>query len=404
MAMPLSGIRVLDLSRIFAGPYAAQALADLGAEVIKVERPGRGDDMRLYGPPFLADRDGKATCESSYYLAANRNKKGITIDIARSEGQALVLELAAKSDVLIENYKVGDLERYGLDYACVREVNPDIIYCSITGFGQTGPFAHRPGLDALFQAMGGLQSLTGEPDGPPMRAGVIAGDLFASMYACYAILAALYHRDTNGGPGQHIDLGILDATIALTSHRALEYLITGENPPRLGNGTKGSVPSELFRANDGFIMLTASREDDFKRFCAAIDRQDLLADPRFANRDRRSDNREALTGIINEHFGKDTVANWLAKLEEARIVSGPVLSLDQVFAHPQVKHREIAVEIEHPLSGETRVLRNPVHFSQTPISRYDAPPTLGQHTQEILSSLLYRDASQIEALRKAGVI
>jgi crotonobetainyl-CoA:carnitine CoA-transferase CaiB-like acyl-CoA transferase len=404
MTMPLSGIRVLDLSRIFAGPYAAQGLADLGAEVIKVERPGTGDDMRQYGPPFLADKDGRPTRESSYYLAANRNKKGITVDIARPEGQALIRRLAEKCDVLIENYKVGDLARYGLDYESLSKVNPRLIYCSITGFGQTGPLAKRPGLDALFQAMSGLQSLTGEPEGTPMRAGVIVGDLFAGMYACYAILGALYHRDRTDGTGQHIDLGILDAAIALTSHRTLEYFITGELPPRLGNGTKGSVPSQLFRAADGYMMLTASRDDDFRRFSVGIGLPELKDDPRFLDRTLRAENGDELMRILGELFATQPLAHWLEKLEAARIVHAPVLDLKQVFDNPQVKHRGMAVEIDHPVGGPTKVIRNPVRLSKTPIERYEPPPTIGEHTDDVLRGLLGLSEEDVAGLRGAGVV
>jgi crotonobetainyl-CoA:carnitine CoA-transferase CaiB-like acyl-CoA transferase len=404
MNLPLTGIRVLDLSRIFAGPYAAQCLADMGAEVVKVERPLSGDDMRLYGPPFLRDKDGKPTRESSYYLGANRNKKGVTIDLAKEAGQKLVRELAKQSDILVENYKVGDLCRYGLDYESVMVINPAIIYCSITGFGQSGPYASRPGLDALFQAMSGLQSLSGEPEGLPMRAGVIAGDLFAGMYASYAILGALYYRDRNNGAGQYIDLSILDTTIALTSHRAIEYFITGELPPRLGNGTKGSVPSNLFRAADGYLMLTASRDDDFRRFADAIERPDLKDDPRYSTRAARASNGPELMDILAKLFIAQPLAHWMNRLEAARIVFAPVLNFQQVFDDPQVRHRGMSVEVDHPLSGPTRLLRNPVRMSETPLEKYEPPPILGQHTNEVLTNRLGLSEQEIEELRRNSVI
>ncbi|MET0361437.1 MAG: CoA transferase, partial [Sphingobium sp.] len=342
--MPLAGIRVVDLGRTFAAPFAAQMLADLGAEVIKLERKGRGDEIRFYGPPFIQDEAGQDLPLSSYYIGANRGKKSVEIDLTKPGAQQIVRDLAAISDVLIENFKVGDLKRYGLDYAAIRPVNPDLIYCSITGFGQTGPYASRPGTDSVFQAMSGMMSITGEPGQPPTKIGLIISDLITGLYAANGIQAALHAR-ARGAPGQYIDMSLLDVSVAAMSHRAIDYLMTGEVPRALGTSASGSAPAQTFRCRNGLINIQASAEGKFIIFCGVIDRPDLLDEPRFATRALRFSNVAPLEAEINR-----TLADWdLTELYEAlvaaEIIASPIYSVDQCFADPQVQHRGMACTV-----------------------------------------------------------
>ncbi|WP_425930442.1 CaiB/BaiF CoA transferase family protein [Pseudomonas sp. NyZ201] len=407
---PLHNIRVLDMSRILAGPWAAQMLADLGAEVIKVERPGKGDDSRQFGPPFLKDEEGRDTRESSFYISTNRNKKSITCDIAKPEGQALIRDLVAQCDVLLENYKVGDLQRYGLDYASLREVNPRLVYCSLTGFGQTGPYSPRPGYDSIFQAMGGLMSITGLPDdvagGGPMKTGPSLADILAGQYAAYAIQAALYARDVNGAPGQHIDVALLDALIASTSHYASQYLVSGDVPVRRGTEGNGGMPSRMFQCADGGIMIVAGNNEQYARFCAVLGHPELATDERFAEIALRVVNRRILGEVFEPLVAAWKLQDLLAALDAAGVPAGPINDLQQVFADPHVQARGMCVESRHPLAadGKVRLVANPVKFSATPIDRYDAPPVQGAHTESVLGELLGMDSVRIQALRERGIV
>ena len=403
---PLTGIRVLDLSRVFAGPWATQALADMGAEVIKVERPGRGDDSRGLGPPFLPDRDGKDTAESAFYLSANRNKKCIALDLSQPRGQEIIRQFAAKSDVVVENFKVGTLSRYGLDYESVKKINPSVVYCSITGFGQTGPYSHRPGYDTLLQAMGGVMSVTGEadglPGGGPMKVGIIVADIMTGMYATIGILGALRHRERTG-VGQHIDLALLDSQTAALSHQAMYYLISGENPKRVGTSAPAVVPSQMFECADGFIVLVVGNDPQFRRFADAVGHPEWADDERFVTNGLRVRNRAVLVPLLEEIFRRSPKAHWLEKLEAAGIVSGPINEISDVFADPQIAARNMVVEVEHPL-GALKLVANPLRMSETPLNSYDPPPRIGQHTDELLSGLLGLGASEIEELVRAKIV
>lgn len=406
---PLSRIRVLDLSRILAAPWAAQMLGDIGAEVIKVERPGKGDDSRQYGPPFLKDREGKNTAESSFFISTNRNKKSITCDIAKPEGQALIRSLVAHCDVLLENYKLGDLKRYGLDYESLKSINPGLIYCSITGFGQTGPYSPRPGYDSIFQAMGGLMSITGNPDdvpgGGPMKTGPSLADILCGQYASYAILTALYHRDVNGGTGQHIDLALLDSLIAATSHYASQYLVSGEVPVRRGTEGNGGMPSRLFHCADGDLMLVAGNNEQYLRFCEVLGHPELAVDPRFAEIALRVTNRRMLGEVFEPLVREWKLLDLLAALDAVGVPAGPINNLQQVFADPHVQARGMCVEIDHPLSAhKLKMVANPVNFSETPITEYAPPPTIGQHTDAILADVLNLSATEVAGLRDRKVI
>ncbi len=404
---PLAGVRILDLSRVFAGPWSTQALADLGAEVIKVERPGRGDDARGLGPPFLPDRNGKDTAESAFYLSANRNKKSIALDLSEPRGQEIVRRFAAISDVVVENYKVGTLERYGLDYESLRKVNPSVVYCSITGFGQTGPHRHKPGYDTLFQAMGGVMSVTGEcdeaPGGGPMKVGIILADIMTGMYAAIGILGALRHRERTG-TGQHIDLSLMDAQTAALSHQAMYYLISGENPKRFGTSAPAVVPSQMFECADGFIVLVVGNDPQFRRFAEVLGHPEWGSDERFASNGLRVRNRAILVPLLEEIFRRFPKAHWLERLEAAGIASGPINEISDVFADPQVAARNMIVEVEHSSGTPLKMVANPLRMSATPLDRYEPPPCLGQHTDELLSGVLGLDASEIEELLQAKVV
>ena len=403
----LSHLRVLDLSRVLAGPTAGQVLADLGAEVIKVERPGRGDDTRQWGPPWLHDEAGHATGESAYYLSANRGKKSVAIDIARPEGQRLVRELAAKSDIVLENFKVGGLARYGLDYQSLAAEHPGLIYCSITGFGQTGPYAHRPGYDFLIQGMGGLMSVTGEPDGAegggPQKVGVALADVMSGLYAAIAVLAALAHRERTG-EGQHIDLALLDVQVASLANQAMNYLVSGQAPQRLGNAHPNIVPYEAFASADGHFILAVGNDNQFRRLCNVLDCPDVADDSRFATNGARVEHRDELASILQTVFAQQPAAHWLECLDAAGVPCGPINTLDEVFADPQVQHRGMRIETAHPLAGRVPLVGSPLKFSATPTREAAAPPTLGQHTAAVLQEVLDLDEATLQVLRREGVI
>ncbi|MCA3365511.1 MAG: CoA transferase [Roseomonas sp.] len=395
---PLSGLRVLDLTRVLAGPTCTQMLGDLGAEVIKIERPEAGDDTRGFAPPFVPN-----TKESAYFVGVNRNKKSVTLDIAKSEGQAIIHKLLEHCDILVENFKVGALAKYGLGYEQLAKTHPRLIYCSITGFGQTGPYAPRPGYDALIQAMGGVMSLTGEPNGSPQKVGVPVADLFAGLYGCIGILAAVNHRN-NTGQGQQIDIGMLDTHVAWLANQGMNYLATGENPPRLGNQHPNIAPYQEFPTKDGYIILAVGNDPTFERFCKAFGQEALLADPRFATNPIRVQNRQLVTDTLTPVMKSKTTAEWIEALEELKIGCGPINTLEQVFADPHVQAREMVVEMAHG-SGETvKVIANPVKLSATPPSYRSAPPVLGEHTQDVLTSVLKMSVPDIATLKEKGIV
>ena len=395
---PLSGLRVLDLTRVLAGPTCTQMLGDLGAEVIKIERPEAGDDTRGFAPPFVPN-----TKESAYFVGVNRNKKSVTLDIAKPEGQAIIHKLLEHCDILVENFKVGALAKYGLGYEQLAKTHPRLIYCSITGFGQTGPYAPRPGYDALIQAMGGVMSLTGEPNGSPQKVGVPVADLFAGLYGCIGILAAVNHRNSTG-QGQQIDIGMLDTHVAWLANQGMNYLATGENPPRLGNQHPNIAPYQEFPTKDGYIILAVGNDPTFERFCKAFGQEALLTDPRFATNPIRVQNRQLVTDTLTPVMKSKTTAEWIDALEALKIGCGPINTLEQVFADPHVQAREMVVEMAHG-SGETvKVIANPVKLSATPPSYRSAPPVLGEHTNAVLSDVLKMSAAEIAALKEKGIL
>ena len=407
MAGALSHIRVLDLTRVLAGPWACQMLADLGAEVIKIERPGSGDDTRAWGPPYLKDRDGKDTRESAYFLSANRGKKSVTLDISTPEGQAIVRKLALESDVFIENYKVGDMARYGLSYADLKEANPRLVYCSVTGFGQDGPMAGFAGYDFIIQGMGGLMSITGErddlPGGGPQKLGVAFSDLMTGMYSSVAILAALENRHKTG-EGQYIDMALLDVQVAAMANMNMNYLTSGVVPKRQGNAHANIVPYQVFRTREGHMVLAVGNDRQFAKFCAIAGCPELASDARFAKNADRVRNREILVPMLQEVLLQRTTQEWVAPLEAAGVPSGPINDIAQTFEHPQVKHRKMKVDLPHPQSGTVPSVANPIKFSGTPITYGSAPPLLGQHTQDILSTLGGLSKDEIKALGEQGII
>ncbi len=402
MSLPLSGIRVLDMGRLIAAPTAAQMLGDMGADVIKLERPGDGDDSRNYGPSFLKAKEGDATL-AGFYLAVNRNKRSMTLDFAKPEGAQIVRELAADADVLIENYKVGDLARRGLDYESLKKINPRLVYCSVTGFGQSGPYATRPGVDSVFQAMSGLMSITGEPEGRPQKVGLTLIDNITGIYASTAILAALRHRDLTG-EGQAVSVSLLDVAVATTSHRAVDYLITGDVPQRFGNASAGTAPAQHFDCADGEINIQAGGDRQFGNLCHTLGLGRLLTDPRFAARMDRWRNKVALIAEIQAVLATDTVMNWCDRLQPQGVICGPINNLAQAFENPQVVHNDIAMAMERPDYEPTRLLRNPIKFADTPIEDYGFPPVLGEHTDEILRDVLGYGPERIAALHEAGVV
>jgi crotonobetainyl-CoA:carnitine CoA-transferase CaiB-like acyl-CoA transferase len=407
MGGPLGHVRVLELSRVLAGPWAAQTLADLGASVIKVEKPGTGDDTRTYAPPYAANRDGTHSGESAYFLSTNRGKRSVTIDFIHPEGQKLVQALAAKSDVVIENFKVGGLAKYGLDYPSLQPLNPGLIYCSITGFGQTGPYRQKPGYDFMIQGIGGLMSITGEPDqrpgGGPMKVGVAVADIFTGLYAAIAILGALAHRDRTG-TGQHIDLALLDTQVAVLANQAMNYLVTGVAPQRLGNAHPNIVPYQVFAASDGHIIVAVGNETQFARMCEVIGRPELASDARFASNASRVHNREELIAILQGIFVTRTMRDWLQALERAGVPCGPINTVADVFADPQVQARVLKLDLPHPSIGSVPSVANPIKYSATPIDYRSAPPMLGADTDEILREMLGVTPEEIERLRKAGIV
>ncbi|MCR4467860.1 CaiB/BaiF CoA-transferase family protein [Burkholderia sp. SCN-KJ] len=403
----LAGLRVLDLSRVLAGPWAGQLLADLGADVVKVERPGTGDDTRAWGPPWLQDEDGAATSESAYYLSANRNKRSVTVDLGRPEGQTLVRQLAAKADVVLENFKVGGLAQYGLDYASLKAVNPGIVYCSITGFGQTGPYASRAGYDFLIQGMGGLMSLTGRPDGTagegPVKVGVALTDVMTGLYAAVAVLAALSHRDRTGS-GQHIDLALLDVQIASLANQAANYLVGGVVPQRMGNAHPNIVPYQDFPTADGYMIIAVGNDRQFASLSAALGRAQWSSDPRFATNPQRVAHRDALIAMIRDVTVTRSTDEWVSAMETAGVPCGPINSLDKVFADAHVKTRGLQVDLAHPLSGTVPSVANPIRLSETPVQYRQAPPILGEHTHEVLDTWLKLGKQEIASLRREHIV
>ncbi|RJF99256.1 CaiB/BaiF CoA transferase family protein [Noviherbaspirillum saxi] len=403
----LGHIRVLDLTRVLAGPWCAQNLADLGADVIKVERPGAGDDTRSWGPPYLRDADGNDTSEAAYYLAANRGKRSITLDIASPEGQQIVRELARQSDVVLENYKVGQLKKYGLDYASLKQEKPDLVYCSITGFGQTGPYAQRAGYDFIIQGMGGFMSITGErddlPGGGPQKAGVAISDLMTGMYATIAVMAALTHRDRTG-EGQYIDMALLDVQVAMLANMNTNYLASGNPPRRWGNAHPNIVPYQTFATSDGHIIVAVGNDGQYRRFVEAGGRPDLVADERFATNPMRVRHRDTLVPLLADMVATKTKQQWIDALEAAGVPCGPINNLDEVFDNPQVVARGMRVDLPHPTGAIVKLVGSPMKMSATPPQHDMSPPLLGQHTDDVLRDVLGRNDQQIEALRSKRVV
>ncbi len=403
----LSHIRVLDLTRVLAGPWCAQTLADFGADVIKVERPGAGDDTRHWGPPYLKDASGADTAEAAYYLAANRNKRSITVDIATPDGQRIIRELAAQSDVVLENYKVGQLKKYGLDYESLRAVKPNLIYCSVTGFGQTGPYAHRAGYDFIIQGIGGFMSITGErdsqPGGGPQKAGVAISDLATGLYSTIAVLAALAHRERTG-EGQYVDMALLDVQVALLANMNTNFLASGQPPVRWGNAHPNIVPYQTFQTSDGWIIVAVGNDGQFRKFVDAGGRAELADDARFATNPARVRHRDTLVPILAEMVktrGKDA---WIAALEAAGVPCGPINELDEVFDNEQVIARGMQVDLPHPCGANARLVRNPIVMSRTPPEARSAPPLLGEQTDAVLREMLGYGDQEIAALRSKHAI
>jgi formyl-CoA transferase len=407
MPVALEGIRVLDLSRVLAGPWCSQNLADLGADVIKVERPGAGDDTRGWGPPFLKARDGTDTEDAAYYLAANRGKRSIAVDLASEAGREIILALAAISDVVVENYKVGALKRLGLDYPSLSAVNPRLVYCSITGFGQTGPWSHRAGYDFIIQGIGGLMSITGEaddrPGGGPQKVGVAVADLMTGMYATQAVLAALFHRERTG-EGQHIDMALLDVQVAMTANMSSNYLHSGKPPRRWGNAHPNLVPYQTFRTSDGWIIVAAGNDGQWRKFCAIGGQPELCEDPRFLRVRDRIRNRDELLPLLEAMVARRSSAAWLDEMEAAGVPCGPINDLRQVFENPQVIARGMRIDIERADAGPVKLVANPIKASRTPPSYRLPPPRMGEHTDEVLASVLGWDEARIAAARAAGAI
>lgn len=407
MSGALSHIRVLDLTRVLAGPWSAQVLADLGAEVIKIERPGSGDDTRAWGPPFLKDAEGRDTSEAAYYLTANRNKQSVTVDFTQPEGQRLVRELAAQCDVVLENFKVGGLAAYGLDYASLKAVNPRLIYCSITGFGQDGPYAKRAGYDFMIQGLGGLMSLTGRPEGEegagPMKVGVALTDILTGLYATVGVLAALNHREQTG-IGQHVDLALLDVQVACLANQAMNFLTSGVPPRRLGNAHPNIVPYQDFPSADGDFLLAVGNDSQFRKFCEVAGQREWAGDSRFITNKARVANRDVLIPLIRQATVFKTTAEWIAALEEAGVPCGPINNLAQVFEDAQVKARGLRIDLPNSLGGTTPQVASPLRLSATPVEYRNAPPLLGEHTEEVLQRLLQLSAEQVAKLRQGGVI
>ena len=408
MAGPLSDIRVLDLSRQLAGPWTAQMLGDLGAEVIKVERPKVGDEVRSFGPPFIKDREGNETREAPFFFGGNRNKKSITVDLGNADGQGLVRKLAARSDVVIENYKVGTLARYGLGYEHLRAIKPDVIYCSVTGFGQTGPFRDQPGYDSIFQAMGGLMSINGYPDGEPgagpMRVGIAVADIMTGMYSSIAVLGALHHR-ARTGEGQYIDMALFDVQVASLTIENLRYLLIGEVPKPTGNVSRNLVPTQLFTCKDGRkVSITIGNDEQFAKLCALVGRPELADDPHYRTGAARRANRTKIVPIVEAILLSRDATEWVDLLGPAGVPIGRVNNIDEVFENPQVVERKMRVELEHERLGTISMVANPIKYSRTPLEYRMPPPMLGQHTRDVLSSVLGLDEAEIARLSERGAI
>ncbi|TDN69148.1 CaiB/BaiF CoA-transferase family protein [Paraburkholderia sp. BL10I2N1] len=403
----LSHIRVLDLTRVLAGPWCAQTLADFGADVIKIERPEIGDDTRHWGPPYLKTPDGEDTREAAYYLAANRNKRSVTVDIATPEGQQIVRDLAAQSDVVLENYKVGQLKKYGLDYESLKVVKPDLVYCSVTGFGQTGPYAQRAGYDFIIQGIGGFMSITGErdalPGGGPQKAGVAIADLMTGMYSTVAVLAALAHRDRTG-EGQYIDMALLDVQVAMLANMNSNFLASGKPPVRWGNAHANIVPYQTFQTSDSWIIVAVGNDGQFRKFVEVGGRAELADDERFSANPARVRNRETLVPLLADMVRLRSKQEWIVALEAAGVPCGPINDLGEVFENEQVVARGLQVDLPHPSGGTVKLVRNPVNMSVTPPQAVTHPPTLGEHTDDILRSVLGLDDARIAELRANSVI
>ncbi|AMO21779.1 CaiB/BaiF CoA transferase family protein [Ramlibacter tataouinensis] len=403
----LGHIKVLDLTRILAGPWATQNLADLGAEVIKIERPRVGDDTRTWGPPFLKDAEGRETRDSSYFLSANRGKRSVTVDLATAEGQEIIRRLAREADVVVENYKVGTLARYGLAYEDLAKINPRIVYCSVTGFGQDGPYAPLPGYDFVFQGMGGLMSITGQPEGTPgdepMKSGIAISDILTGMYATTAILAALEHRNVSGR-GQYIDMSLLDCIVTINSYQAINYLLSGRIPQRMGNAHSNMVPYQVFRCREGSIIIAVGNDGQYAAFCKAIGCEHLATDPLYATGPNRNRNRQQLIPLIAEAMLAKSMEEWVPLLEAVNVPCGPIYNMKQVFEDPQVRHRGLQLSLEHGAGVQAPSLANPIRLSETPISYGRSAPLLGEHNQEVLQGRLGLSESELEALQAKGVI
>lgn len=404
----LSALRVLDLTRVLAGPWCTQTLADLGAEVIKIERPGVGDDTRGWGPPYIRDGEGRTTGDASYFISANRGKQSVTLDISTQEGQDIVRKLAAQSDVFVENYKVGTMAKYGLSYEVLREINPRLVYCSVTGFGQSGPSAHLPGYDFVFQGMGGLMSITGFPEaadgeGGPVKVGIAIADLMTGMYASVAILAAIERRH-HSGRGQYIDMALLDCMVATTSYQAMNYFLSGKVPSAIGNAHPNMVPYQVFPCKEGKLILAIGNDSQYASFCRAVGRVELAEDARFKKVEHRVRNREMLVPMVAEILRQRTMKEWMALLEPVNVPCGPIYGMDQVFEDPQVQHRSLRSTLPHAAGAEVPNVANPIRLSETPITYGAAAPLLGAHTSDVLQRLAGLSASDIESLRGRGVL
>ena len=407
MPKALEHLRVLDMSRVLAGPFLAQSLADFGADVIKVERPHHGDESRTF-PPYLKDADGAETEDSAYFMSINRGKRSITINISTPRGQELVKALALQSDVLIENYKVGTLKRYGLDYDSLKVKAPRLVYCSLSGFGQDGPYAERGATDPIIQAMGGMMSMTGhpegEPGGTPMKAGPSVVDICAGLYAVVAIQGALYHRDLHKGRGQYIDLSLLDAGVAIMGQQAVHYFMSGTAPKRMGTGANGGAPGGGFPCSDGDVMIAPNSQDLYERMCRVIGMPELITDERFKTNPLRVQNRKVLIDLINATTSKWKVKDLYDALNKAGVPVTPINTMEQVFEDPQVVHRNMTVDVPHPQAGSVKLMRNPIRYSDTPIERYASPPEIGEHTDEVLSGMLGLDQARLAQLRADKII
>lgn len=407
MKTALGHLKVLDLTRILAGPWATQNLADMGAEVIKIERPGVGDDTRTWGPPFLKDAEGRETRDSSYFLSANRGKQSVTVDLASPDGQEIIRQLVRDADILVENYKVGTLARYGLAYEDLRKVNPRLVYCSVTGFGQDGPYAALPGYDYVFQGMGGLMSITGVPDGEPgaapMKSGIAISDLLTGMYATTAILAAIEHRHISG-EGQYIDMSLLDCIVTINSYQAINYFLSGKIPQRMGNAHSNMVPYQVFQCREGDIIIAVGNDSQYAAFCKVIDRPLLATDPQFSTGPQRNRNREALIPLIAEAMQAKTMEEWVTLLEANNVPCGPIHNMKQVFEDPQVMHRDMQLSLPHSAGVNAPSVANPIRLSDTPIRYERSAPTLGEHNHAILNERLGLSAERLAELKALGVV